>query len=197
MFFEQLANSGSYNRIIAVNRVGRPSHRMWRRQHQNQRLLRLKSAIFLLKRRLLCCSEQLDWDRRGNEWDGYVAKGCTRALKTTRATDRSVYRNWWKNRQDPHMLCVQLSFPWSAMLSRALASVASPNSPGAGLFTVFNNPCTNPKISFSQLLALLSLSCEISDATNSDTQFAFRQCSLTTKLKYSCQMFLWQSKKIS
>ena len=81
------------------------------------------------------------------------------------------------------------------MLSRALASVASPNSPGAGLFTVFNNPCTNPKISFSQLPALLSLSCEISDATNSDKQFAFRQCSLTTKLKYSCQMFLWQSKK--
>ena len=136
MFFEQLANSGSYNRIIAVNRVGRPSHRMWRRQHQNQRLLRLKSAIFLLKRRLLCCSEQLDWDREGNEWDGYVAKGCTRALKTTRATDRSVYRNWWKNRQDPHILCVQLSFLWSAMLSWALASVVSPNSPGAGLFTV-------------------------------------------------------------
>ena len=152
MFFEQLANSGSYNRIIAVNCVGRPSHRMWRRQHQNRRLLRLKSAIFLLKRRLRCCSEQLDWDRGGNEWDGYVAKGCTRALKTTRATDRSVYRNWWKNRQDPHILCVQLSFLWSDMLSRALASVASPNSPGAGLFTVFNNPCTNPKISFSQLL---------------------------------------------
>ena len=151
MFFEQLANSGNYNRIIAVNCVGGPSHRMWRRQHQNQRLLRLKSAIFLLKRRLLCCSTQLDWDRGGNEWDGYVAKGCTRALKTTQATDRSVYRNWWKNRQDPHMLCVQLSFLWSAMLSRALASVASPNSPGAGLFTVFNNPCTNPKISFSQL----------------------------------------------
>ena len=128
--------------------------------------------------------------QRGNEWDGYVAKGCTRALKTTRATDRSVYRNWWKNRQDPHILCVQLSFLWSAMLSRALASVASPNSPGAGLFTVFNNPCTNPKISFSQLPALLSLSCEISDATNSDKQFAFRQCSLTTKLKYSYQMFL-------
>ena len=37
---------------------------------------------------------------------------------------------------------------------------------------------------------LLSLSCEISDATNSDTQFAFRQCSLITKLKYLCQMFL-------
>ena len=84
---------------------------------------------------------------------------------------------------------------WSAMLSRALASVASPNSPGAGLFTVFNNPCTNPKISFSPLPALLSLSCEISDATNSDKQFAFRQCSLTTKLKYSSQMLLWQSKK--
>ena len=132
--------------------MGRPSHRMWRRQHQNRRLLRLKSAIFLLKCRLRCCSEQLDWDREGNEWDGYVAMGCTRALKTTRATDRSVYRNWWKNRQDPHILCVQLSFLWSAMLSWALASVASPNSPGAGLFTVFNNPCTNPKISFSQLL---------------------------------------------
>ena len=197
MFFEQLVNSGSCNRIIAVNRVGRPSHRMWRRQHQNRRLLRLKSAIFLLKCRLRCCSEQLDWDREGNEWDGYVAKGCTRALKTTRATDRSVYRNWWKNRQDPHILCVQLSFLWSAMLSWALASVASPNSPGAGLLTVFNNPCTNPKISFSQLPALLlSLSCEISDATNSDTQFAFRQCSLITKLNHSCQMFLWQSKKI-
>ena len=42
---------------------------------------------------------------------------------------------------------------------------------------------------------LLSLSCEISDATNSDKQFAFRQCSLTTKPKYLCQMFLWQSKK--
>ena len=110
MFFEQLANSGSYNRIIAVNCVGRPSHRMWRRQHQNRRLLRLKSAIFLLKCRLRCCSEQLDWDREGNEWDGYVAKGCTRALKTTRATNRSVYRNWWKNRQDPHILYVQLSF---------------------------------------------------------------------------------------
>ena len=88
------------------------------------------------------------------------------------------------------MLCVQLSFLWNAMLSWALASVASPNSPGAGLFTVFNNPYTNPKISFSQLPALLSLSCEISDATNSDKQFAFRQCSLTTKPKYSCQMFL-------
>ena len=87
------------------------------------------------------------------------------------------------------MLCVQLSFLWNAMLSWALASVASPNSPGAGLFSVFNYPYTNRKISFSQLPALLYLSCEISDATSSDKQFAFRQCSLTTKLKYSCQMF--------
>ena len=149
MFFEQLANSGSCNRIIAVNCVGRPSHRMWRHQHQNRRLLRLKSAIFLLKCRILCCSEQLDWDRGENEWDGYVAKGCTRALKTTQATDRSVYRNWWKNRQDLHILCVQLSFLWSDTLSRALASDASPNSPGAGLFTVLNNPCTSPKVLFS------------------------------------------------
>ena len=136
MFFEQLANSGSYNRIIAVNCVGRPSQRMWRRQHQNQKLLRLKSAIFLLKRRLRCCSEQQDWDRGGNEWDGYVAMGCTRALKMTQATDWSVYRNWGKIRQDPHILSVQLSFLWSAMLSWVPASFVSPNSPGAGLFTV-------------------------------------------------------------
>ena len=88
MFFEQLANSGSCNRIIAVNCVGRPSQRMWRRQHQNRRLLRVKSAIFLLKRWILCCSEQLDWDRGENEWNGYVAKGCTGALKTIQATDR-------------------------------------------------------------------------------------------------------------
>ena len=81
------------------------------------------------------------------------------------------------------------------MLSRALASVASPNSPGAGLFTIFNNPCTNPKISFSQLPALLSLSCEISDATNSDKQFAFRQFSLTTKLKYLRQIFFMTKQK--
>ena len=91
MFFEPLANSGSYNRIIAVNCVGRPSHRMWRRQHQNRKLLRVKSAIFLLKRWILCCSEQLNWDRGENEWNEYVAKGCTRALKTIQATDR-VYR---------------------------------------------------------------------------------------------------------
>jgi len=71
MFFEQLANSGNYNRIIAVNCVGRPSHRMWRRQHQNRRLLRLKSAVFLLKRRILCCSEQLDWEQR-RKWVGWV-----------------------------------------------------------------------------------------------------------------------------
>ena len=84
MFFEQLANSGSCNRIIAVNCVGRPSQRMWRRQHQNRRLLRLKSAIFLLKCRLRCCSAQLDWDRGGNEWDGYVAKGCRGLWKRPR-----------------------------------------------------------------------------------------------------------------
>ena len=70
MFFEQLANSGSYNRIIAVNRVGRPSHRMWRRQHQNRRLLRLKSAIFLLKCRLrLLGTARL---RQRRKWVGWV-----------------------------------------------------------------------------------------------------------------------------
>ena len=42
---------------------------------------------------------------------------------------------------------------------------------------------------------LLSLSCEISDATNSDKQFAFRQFSLTTKLKYLRQIFFMTKQK--
>ena len=155
----------------------------------------MKSAAFLLKRRILCCSEQLDWDRGGNEWDGYVTKGCTRALKTTQATDRCVYRNWWKNRQDSHILYAQLSSPWNVMLSSAFAPVASPNSPGAGLFTVLKSLYQSKNLILPTIRALLSLSCEISDVTNSDKQFAYRQCRLTTKPKYSCQMFLWQSKK--
>ena len=40
---------------------------------------------------------------------------------------------------------------------------------GCGVFLPSSKSCANPKISFSQLLALLlSLSCEISDAANSD-----------------------------
>ena len=168
MFFEQLANSGSYNRIIAVNCVGRPSQRMWRRQHQNQKLLRLKSAIFLLKCRLRCCSEQQDWYRGENEWDGTLPRDA---------------RGLWKRPGQLIGVCTEIGEKFGririyyAFNCHSYGVPCCPESSHPSCrqtlrvrgFLPSSKSCTNPKISFSQLLALLlSLFCEISDATNSD-----------------------------
>ena len=62
-------------------------------------------------------------------------------------------------------------------------------------FNVLNNPCTQSKSLILQLVVLLlSLSCEISDANNSDKQFALRQCRLVTKKNILVKRFYDKAK---
>ena len=136
MFFEQLANSGSYNRIIAVNRVGGT-------KSQNVKTSASKSEASQTEisdlssetpNSLLLGTARL---RQRRKWVKWVrCQGMYEGFENGPGNWLECVLKLGKNRQDPHILCVQLSFLWSAMLSWALASFVSPNSPGAGLFTV-------------------------------------------------------------
>ena len=92
------------------------------------------------------------------------------------------------------MCSTVIPMEWHVVPSPCIRCVAKLSGCGA-FYRLQQSLYQSKNLILSTTRELLSLSCEISDATNSDKQFAFRQCSLTTKPKYSCQMFLWQSKK--